>query len=145
MVSEESHASTIDYSLLSTGETISKRTYLIDLESVTKYRNAVQDNVPSENQGESSTANNFAPPMSIAALSLKGVVNDLKIPGGTLHTSQEINFLSKVPIGETLDCTATLNSNSVRAEWRFMVVSLVVYDSKRNTVMTGKSTIVIPA
>ena len=83
--------------------------------------------------------------MSIAALSLKGVVNDLKIPGGTLHTSQEINFLSKVPIGETLVCTATLNSNTVRAEWRFMVVKLVVCDSKGTTVMTGKSTIMIPA
>ena len=145
MASEEPDISTIDYGSLSTGETISKRTYLIDLESVTKYRNAVQDNIPSENREESIAGDNFAPPMSIAALSLKGVVNDLKIPGGTLHTGQEINFLSKVPIGETLVCTATLNSNTVRVEWRFMVVKLVVCDSKGTTVMTGKSTIMIPA
>ena len=145
MVSEESHTSSIDYGSLSSGEIISKRTYLLDQESVTKYKNAVQDNLLSGNRETSGTCNDFAPPMSIAALSLKGVVNDLKIPGGTLHTSQEIKFSSKVTIGEILDCTATLNSNTVRANWRFMVVNLVVGDSEGTTVMTGKSTIMIPA
>ena len=82
--------------------------------------------------------------MSIAALSLRGVVNDLKIPGGTLHIGQELSFLKPVHVGTHLECTAILSSNSVRREFRFIVVDLNVKDDLNDYVMKGKSTIMLP-
>jgi acyl dehydratase len=83
--------------------------------------------------------------MAIAALSLRGVVNDLQIPGGTLHVGQEMGFKNSVQVGETLRCIASLASNNVRREWRFMVVTLTVLNSSGHSVMEGKSTIMLPA
>ena len=134
------HDKKISYSELEIGTIVSKQSYLLDRESVQKYILAVEDSTFST-VAESS---NIAPPMSIAALSLRGVVNDLNIPGGTLHIGQELSFLKTVPVGMYLECEAVLSSNSVRGDFRFMVVDLSVRDDVKEHVMKGKSTIMLP-
>ena len=134
------HDKKISYSELEIGTIVSKQSYLLDRESVQKYILAVEDSTFST-VAESS---NIAPPMSIAALSLRGVVNDLNIPGGTLHIGQELSFLKTVPVGMYLECEAVLSSNSVRGDFRFMVVDLSVRDDVKDHVMKGKSTIMLP-
>ena len=47
-------------------------------------------------------------------------------------------------MGDTLACRATLLQNSVRGEWRFIVVQLGVEDDEGREVMAGKSTIMLP-
>ena len=135
------HDKKISYSELEIGTIVSKQSYVLDRESVQKYILAVEDSTFST-VAESS---NIAPPMSIAALSLRGVVNDLNIPGGTLHIGQELSFLKTVPVGMYLECEAVLSSNSVRGDFRFMVVDLSVRDDVKEHVMKGKSTIMLPA
>ena len=93
------HDKKISYSELEIGTIVSKQSYLLDRESVQKYILAVEDSTNST-VAESS---NIAPPMSIAALSLRGVVNDLNIPGATLHIGQELSFLKAVPVGIYLE------------------------------------------
>lgn len=134
------HDKKISYSELEIGTIVSKQSYVLDRESVQKYILAVEDSTFST-VAESS---NIAPPMSIAALSLRGVVNDLNIPGGTLHIGQELSFLKTVPVGMYLECEAVLSSNSVRGDFRFMVVDLSVRDDVKEHVMKGKSTIMLP-
>jgi acyl dehydratase len=131
----------VDYGALSPGQTISQHTYVIDDEMVARYVDAVQDEsrVASVADGPE-----LAPPMSIAALSLTGVVQDLQIPGGTLHVGQEFKFSGAVQVGSTLECIATLKTNSMRGGWRFMVVESVIIDGDDRQVMTGKSTITLP-
>ena len=132
----------LDYSLLKTGNEISDQTYTLSKKEVDLYLEAVQDQ--SKREFDESGIE-LSPPMAIAALSLRGVVVDLQIPGGTLHVGQEMEFLNSVKVGETLKCVASLASNNVRGEWRFMVVSLIVLNSSGLSVMKGKSTIMLPA
>ena len=134
------HDEKIRYADLEIGTIVSKQSYVLDRKSVQKYILAVQDNTGSTETDSS----NLAPPMSIAALSLRGVVNDLNIPGGTLHIGQELSFLKTVAIGMSLECEAVLSSNSVRGDFRFMVVDLSVEDDVKEHVMKGKSTIMLP-
>jgi acyl dehydratase len=131
----------LDYAKLQTGESVSSQSYLLDGDTVAAYAEAVGDRheLTSLDGGEV-----LAPPMAVAALSLKGVVNDLAIPGGTLHVGQELEFKRAVAVGETLDCNALLLQNSVRGEWRFLVVQLKVDDGDGHSVMEGKSTIMLP-
>ncbi len=82
--------------------------------------------------------------MALAALTLGGVINDLRIPGGTVHAGQEIEFYEAVPLGETIDCKATVVQNSIRRGMRFMVVRLMVENGDGRKVMEGKSTIILP-
>ena len=131
----------VNYSKLVPGQQISSQSYLLDADAVSRYIEAVGDRSGSRlEDGGPATA----PPMAVAALSLRGVVNDLAIPGGTLHVGQGLEFRQAVPVGETLDCTARLAQNSVRGDWRFLVVNLEVEDSKGRRVMEGKSTIMLP-
>jgi acyl dehydratase len=113
----------------------------LDSDTVSKYVAAVGDlsHPAFEDSGPA-----LAPPMAVAALSLRGVVEDLQIPGGTLHVGQDLEFHGAVQVGETLDCKAILAQNAVRRGMRFIVVELDVADGAGRRVLTGKSTILIP-
>lgn len=145
MTSQNYGTPTIDYAALAIGQEVSRQSYVLDKKSVDLYMEAVQDNSSMDTPYESADLPNLAPPMSVAALSLRGVVNDLKIPGGTLHVGQEMTYTKPVEVGEQLDCVAVLTSNNVRGDWRFMVVDLQVSNSAGKIVMGGKSTIMLPA
>ena len=128
---------TLDYSRLSSGHSVSRRTFSLDGETVRDYLDAVSDRAMEQ-------ASSTVPPMCVAAMSLRGVIDDLRIPGGTVHAGQELQFLSEVEVGEELTCTAVLLQNSVRGEWRFLVVDLETRDATSRPVLTGKSTIMLP-
>ena len=132
----------VDYSLLETGSKVSDQKYTLTQKEVDLYLDAVQDDSVrhTDNSGTE-----LAPPMALAALSLRGVVIDLQIPGGTLHVGQEMEFKDPVRVGENLRCIASLSSNNIRGDWRFMVVNLSVLRSSGDEVMEGKSTIMLPA
>ena len=129
--------SPIDYSGLKTGEQVSRQEFLLDADAVSRYVEAVGDGSPI-------AGSEFVPPMAVAALSVRGVVNDLRIPGGTLHLGQEVEFSSPVRVGETITCSAKLKQNSVRGGSRILVVGLSVVAADGRTVMSGKSTIAVP-
>jgi acyl dehydratase len=132
----------VDYAQLAPGQEISSRTVVLDAVAVSRYVEAVEDRsagLTSELGGDPT------PPMAIAALTLRGVLTDLAIPGGTVHAGQELEFKGAVRVGETLASRATLAQNSVRGAWRFMVVQVQAVDSTGRTVMEGKSTIMVPA
>ena len=132
---------TVDYSVLEPGQEISAQTHRLDADAVAKYVEAVDDR--SENFRDAGGME-LAPPMAVAALSVRGVVNDLGIPGGTLHAGQELQFSGPVQIGEVLECRAKVLQNSVRGQWRFIVVEQTVLGSGGRRVMAGKSTIMVP-
>ncbi len=131
----------VDYSALALGQRISDRTFRLDAETVARYAEAVGDQCALRDPDDGVA---YVPPMAIGALSLRGVIDDLAIPGGTLHVAQEIDFLGAVKVGETLKCEATLAQKSVRGGVRFVVVRMAVSDSTGCQVMKGKSTITIP-
>ena len=128
---------TLDYSKLSTGQSLSKHAFRLDSATVRDYVSAVSDSVHEQPGAK-------VPPMCVAAMSLRGVIDDLRIPGGTVHAGQELQFLAEVEIGSELTCNAVLVQNSVRGEWRFLVVELETCDAATRSVLTGKSTIMLP-
>ncbi len=131
-----------EYGELEPGAAFSKHTYDLESDLVSNYLDAVQDQ-SSPLRDEDGRA--IVPAMAVAALSLRGVVQDLRIPGGTLHVGQEFRYSAAVTIGSSLGCEATLVQNSVRGGWRFLVVDCRVTDGGDSEVMRGKSTIMIPA
>ena len=130
----------IDYSTLEAGQQLTGQPLHLDAKAVADYVAAVNDtSSPSAADGAP-----LAPPMAIAALALSAVINALQIPGGTIHASQELDFGAAVPVGATLDCTASVAQNSVRRNWRFLVVNMEATRTDGGVVMEGKSTIMLP-
>ena len=130
---------TVDYASLEPGQTISNRRYTLDDAAVALYVNAVGDD-----SGLYETGDGVTPPMAVAALGLRGVVEDLRIPGGTLHTGQELEFLIGVAAGSELRCEADVLQNSVRGDRRFLAVGIRMDDADGRRVLNGKSTLVLP-
>ena len=132
----------MDYGQLEAGQVVSCHSYCLDSALVSDYVEAVQDDsglILADSGGE------LVPAMAVAALSIRGVIEDLRIPGGTLHVGQEFEFSGAVAVGQSVDCVATLAQNSVRGDWRFLVVDCRVSRENDAEVMKGKSTIMIPA
>lgn len=132
----------VDYSLLQPGREVSRKSVNLDLEAISAYLKAVGDEslLLSSNGDET-----LAPPMAVAALSLRGVLEELSLPGGAVHGGQELSFGHAVPIGETLQCSGTISQNSVRRAWRFLIVEVEANDHLGRKVMSGKTTIMLPA
>ena len=132
----------VNYAELAPGQEISRQDVVLDAATVSRYVEAVEDRSAGPT---SEIAGGPTPPMAIAALTLRGVLTDLAVPGGAVHVGQELDFKGAVRVGETLACRATLAQNSVRGAWRFMVVRVQAEDSAGRIVMEGKSTIMVPA
>ena len=130
----------IDYSTIPTGQTFSHKAYRLDMAMLDQYLESVGDR--SMDWG-ANCVDRVVPPMAVAAMSLRGVIGDLALPPGSLHAGQELQFKGSVTIGEDLDCRAMLVQNSIRGNWRYIVVQLTVLTGGRE-VMTGKSTLVLP-
>lgn len=131
----------MDYSALKTGEIISSESIHLDGETVANFRNAVADqSLLSICDGEKT----LVPPMAAAALSFRGAIKALEIPGGTLHLSQEITFYKNLNVGNKIKCEATITRNSIRKELRFIQIETYVTDELKDKVLIGKSTITIP-
>ena len=131
---------TMDYEQLRAGQRISRERLTLDAEAVGRYAEAVGDASGPRAKDGTPLVN----PMAVGALALSAVINALEIPGGTVHAGQELDFGRALPVGAELTCTATVAQNSVRREWRFLVVSLTAADDEGNEVMQGKSTIMLP-
>jgi len=82
----------------------------------------------------------FVPPMAIAALGIRALLEHSSLPHGTLHAGQELAFTAPVRRGETLTVAARIASRGERAGWILMGVELrVARDGV--PVMTGRATL----
>ncbi len=131
---------TVDYSTLAVGQEISNRMIRVDAHTVAKYVGAVDD--ATAHPGGPGEAK--APPMAVAALGLRGVLDDLGIPSGALHAGQELRFSGPVDVDASLKCRATVARNSVRRSSRFVDIALSVVDEDEIEVMSGTTTLIMP-
>ena len=87
----------------------------------------------------------LVPPMALAALAVRSLLEATKLPPGTLHVAQELACRRPVRLGERLSARARVASRGERAGWVLMGVDLLVEDGSAVAVMTGRATITIPA
>jgi acyl dehydratase len=85
----------------------------------------------------------FVPPMAVAALSVRALLEQTELPPGSLHAAQELSFLAPVRRGETLSAAAGIVSRGERAGWVLMGIELSV-ERAGTTVMTGRATLSFP-
>ena len=130
----------IDYASLSPGSQLASDTLSLDDETVARYVEAVGDETPVSPGG----GRRLAPAMAVAALSFRGVIRALDLPGGSLLLAQELEFARPIAVGETLECRAEVLQNSVRRGMRVLVVSLEAADAGGRAAVTGKSTVMLP-
>ena len=86
----------------------------------------------------------LVPPTAIAAYALAALSDNMSLPSGTIHTHQELEFKSAVPVGETITCYARVSRNQERGKFHFLSIDLDVLDQKQRSVLAGKTSFVLP-
>ncbi len=97
-----------------------------------------------EDEAIARLARDYVPPMAVAALSVRALLEQSALPEGAIHLGQELAFQRPVQTGETLAAVATIAGRAERQGWSLMVIDLAVSDQARQPVMTGRATLTFP-
>lgn len=85
------------------------------------------------------------PPMAIATLSIRALLERAGLPAGAVHAGQEMSFHRAVRTGERLTASARIVRRGERQGWVLMSVDMAVTAAGGGTVMTGRAMVTFPA
>ena len=110
-------------------------------DDVRRYLEAVEDGSNAYGQGSEGPA--WVPPLAVAALALRAILEQVELPAGALHAGQEVEFRHPVPVDASLRMRARVVQ---RSEMRGAVVSVIEFEvdeegSSASTVV-GRATVI---
>ena len=120
------------------GDVIPPISFDLPPEVVESYRLAVGDESPLYR-----TPGTPVLPAAVAALSLGALLSILDLPSGTLHASQELEFLAPVPPGSSLTCRCQVRSRTVRTGNAFVGLDFSIWWGERE-MLKGRTTLILP-
>jgi acyl dehydratase len=127
---------------LEKGHQFSATSFVLDEEAVARYVEAVEDEaLPRLAQAEGKA---WVPPMAVAALALRSLMEEMVLPAGSIHVSQELEFVRAVEAGERITCRAWLSHRSQRSGWWVLTVEMEGADEAGQPVLAGRSTVMVP-
>jgi acyl dehydratase len=85
------------------------------------------------------------PPMGIAALTVRSLLEEAPLPDGAVHAAQEIAFRALCRVGDAVTVSAVVASRNERAGWVLLVVETRVASASSAEVLVGRSTLTFPA
>ena len=128
----------IGYQDLEDGQEFPSAAFQVDTMTVADYLKAVEeDNGLYENTG-------LVPPMAVAAMSLKALINAISMPPGTIHVSQEFEFIATVKTEDTLTSHARVSRVQERGKLHLITVDTSVLNQENKPVLMGKTGFILP-
>ena len=91
------------------------------------------------------SSSNTVPPMALATLGVRTLLESAGLPQGAVHVGQELSFTRAVRVGEALAARARIVSRGERAGWVLMGLDLLIADADACEVMAGRATLTFPA
>jgi hypothetical protein len=86
----------------------------------------------------------LAPPLAVAALALGALLEQIELPAGSLHASQEVDALGGVPPAATLMLRGRVAQRSERAGLVISVLEFEVAPEGGEPVLSGRTTVMMP-
>jgi len=86
----------------------------------------------------------LVPPMALATLSIRALLQGAQLPDGAIHLGQEVSFARPVNVGERISAGGRVASRGERRGWVVMGIELTIEDESRATIMTGRATVTMP-
>ena len=98
-----------------------------------------------EDEAISALDEGLVPPMAVAALGVRALLDGARLPPGAIHLGQEMSFLRPVRVGERLSISARVVSRGERQGWVLLGIELDVQGDDQGPVMKGRATLTMPA
>lgn len=106
-------------------------------ESVQEYLDSVGDSQPVYQEW------GLAPPLALASRSLGILLAKLQLPGGAIHSLQEVESLGPVPVGCWVGGTAEVAPPRRRGSLEFITVSFSLSGDTGTPLLAGKSMVLV--
>ena len=117
--------------------------FRLGADDVRRYLDAVEDRSSAYGQGPEGPA--WVPPLAVAALALRVTLEQVGLPPGALHASQEVEFRRPVPADASLRSRARV---AQRSEMRGAVVSVIEFEVEEEgspgPAVIGRATVITP-
>jgi hypothetical protein len=128
----------MEYHQLTAGFEFPSRTYNLDAAMVRDYLQAVDEN------GGLYRSEPLVPPLAVAAFAMSALSGEITMPPGTVHVSQELEFLCFVRIGDTITCNSKVSRKVDRGGLRLMTTDISVTNQNGEKVLGGRVGFVLP-
>lgn len=122
---------------LAVGHEFPPTTYQLSESVISKYVEAV------DGQQDFLTSR-IVPPLAIGAYAMTALAQSFSIPPGSIHASQEFEFLKIVPIGTTITCSGKIAQKIERGRLTLVVLEINVLNRDEEKVLSGKATVAVP-
>ncbi len=122
------------FSRLETGYQFPSTSYTLTPDLIESYITATGDIYPAYDQKK------LVPPTAVAAYALAALANEMEVPPGTIHTSQEIESIDLVYVNDTITSLASVSSIKSRKNMVIMAIDINVTNQNGVTVIQGKTT-----
>ena len=122
---------------LEPGHQFEDQSFTIDAEMAVAYAKAVGDESQLAAEGK-------VPPMAVIALGLSQVIEALKLGGGTVHASQEVEYTAAAQLNQPIVATTILKGNSVRRGSRFATVETTFSSRSGAGIARAVSMVIVP-
>ncbi|MFC1874392.1 MaoC family dehydratase [Chloroflexota bacterium] len=128
----------IEYQLLEAGYEFAPASYTLDRSGVNLFLEAVEET------SRLYQATDLVPPMAVAAYAMASLAESISLPPGTIHVSQELEFLEVAKVGDTISCQAKVMKKQERGKLHLMIIGLDVLNQDQKKVISGKTSFVLP-
>jgi hypothetical protein len=128
----------IEYFQLTVGFEFPPQSYTLEAGLVGLYLEATRDS------SKLFRCEQLVPPMAVTAYAMTSLSNAVALPSGTIHVSQELDFLNTVKIGDTITCCSKVSRKVDRGGLRLMNIDLTVTNQNAEIVLTGKVGFILP-
>jgi len=129
--------SPISFEQLVVGYEFPSTTYQLSESVISKYLEAVGGQQYFLTSG-------IVPPLAIAAYAMSALSQSFTVPPGSIHASQEFEFLKLVPIGATVSCGGKIAQKVQRGRLHLLVIEINALNQDKEKVLSGKATIAVP-
>src|SRR5919198_3375318 len=112
----------------------------LDAETVARYLRATEDD--NALYWRDGTVR-IVPPLAVAALTFRGIAQEVALAPGSLHTGQELLLRRLVTVGERLTAQAHVTASSRRRGFVALAIDLAATDDSGETALSGSLTLMV--
>ena len=134
---EKEQSSPLSFKQLAVGFEFPPTSYELTEPVIAKYLEAVGEETDFLTSG-------IVPPLAIASCAMTALSQSFTVPPGSIHASQELEFLKIVPIGTNVSCGGKIAQKLERGSLNLVILEIKVTNQAGEKVLTGKATIAAP-
>jgi len=128
----------VEFSQLEPGHEFPHASCALETSLIEVYLEATEETYPAYRQEK------LVPPTAVAAYAMTALAEGIELPPGTIHISQEIEFLKPAYVNNTITSHARVSGKRSRGKLELLTIDIDIINQNGEPVLAGKTTFLAP-